>query len=574
MGGFFYTSKAIGDVKTVLANSRKHFKNSGFRTPLHFETKSYCIDYYSKIHAPVSNYVQFDDDNFILSVGTFIYRGLIGPDALKLLYAKADQMIELREARGHFVVILRKAGQTHLFRDPLAALEVFITQDGGCLTTSFLAAASAAGHCTINTHETYEYVFNGVTLGTKTPFAEVCRLDLFEQLKLEPTLTLLHERFELCPPEQKGSFSELVEHNLRGLQENTSVLSGLFGDNIKLALSGGYDSRLLFALFRNCGITPQLFVYGTEDDPDVRVAKSIACAEGVKIHHLNKAVLSNVTPETYPSTVRNNFFFEDALNSDGIFVSDAEQIARAERSASGALHVNGGGGEIFRNFFYLFDRSLSVRELVWTFYSRFDPAECSALFDTCSYEEAIASKVVALLGLKGTRLRRREVESLYPYFRCRSWFGRENSVNNRYAYSILPFLEYGTVREALRIPIRYKHFGNFENALIRHADAALSRYRSHYGYDFTKDTPASAVGHWLLTYIRPPWLRRLSFRIKSWTQAPSPRPPLLSQPYLSRVIDTKFPYMNKYFRIGRVTSNLHFARICTLEYLFSEFSAH
>jgi len=44
---------------------------------------------------------------------------------------------------------------------------------------------------------------------------------------------------------------------------------------------------------------------------------------------------------------------------------------------------------------------------------------------------------------------------------------RENSINNRWGYSVLPFFDFRTVAEALRIPIRYKHFGDFESAMIR-----------------------------------------------------------------------------------------------------------
>lgn len=573
MGGFFYISKADSGAESALATSRKQFAQSGFKSPIHFASESYALDYYPKILVPVENYLRFDSNNFILAVGTFIYRGAIGPEALSLFYDQTDYQAELHKARGHYVILMRKDGQTQLLRDPLASYEVFVTRDNHCVTSSFLAACSASNRRTISTQETYEYVFSGVCLGTATPFAEVRRLDLFERMQLELAPKIVRETFELCPPEENRSRSELVERNLEGLLAYASDLSTLFGDNIKLALSGGYDSRLLLALLRNRGTTPQLFVYGDDDAQDVRLAKAIARAEAIPLRHLNKALLRHVTPDAYPTVVRENFYHDDALNSDGIFVSGAEQIARAERNANGGLHVNGGGGEVFRNFFYLLDRPLSARQFVWTFYSRFDPSQCTALFDARSYEHGIAQKVIALFSLKNKKLTRREVECLYPYFRCRSWFGRENSVNNRYGYSVLPFFDHRTVREALCISIRYKYFGNFESALIRHADPSLARHPSNYGYGFDKDAPPYAAARWLLTYLRPPWLRRLSFRVKARLEGARPRPPLLSPPYLERVIDTTFPYMSRYFNIGKVTSDLHFGRICTLEYVFARLSA-
>jgi asparagine synthase (glutamine-hydrolysing) len=370
-----------------------------------------------------------------------------------------------------------------------------------------------------------------------------------------------------------GSRDEIARRNLDGLTDYAATLARLFGGNIKVALSGGYDSRLLLALFRRSGVTPRLFVYGSNTDKDVRIAKQIANAEGIALQHVDKTLLKDVTLQAYPRIVEQNFHREDALANGGIFSNGAELLARAWRSENGALHVNGGGGEIFRNFFNLFDnRRLTKREFGWVFYSRFDPAQCTHAFDVKRYEDGIAAKIGVLFGANDT-LSRRQVEALYPYFRCRSWFGRENSVNSRWGYSVLPFCDHQTISRALRVPLRYKYFGNFEAQLIRDADAALAGYNSNYGHSFAQDAPLSAAAADIVTYLRPAWLRRYTFRAKARMEKRQPRSLLLSKPYLSRVIDVSFPFMSRFFRLDKVTSDLHFARICTLEYLFTSVAA-
>jgi hypothetical protein len=574
VGGFFFASKERGiDVEKALLTSRQQFGRAGFQAPVTFDTEHYTIDYYPKIRYEARNHVVFDNGDFIFAAGTFIYNGRIGADALKLFYDRSDHREELAASSGHYVIVLLKGGQTSLFRDRLGAYSVFLTPGLRCASSSLIVAASTSDRRTINAQEVYEYVFTGGNFGSSTPFSEIRRLDIHEEMRLDPSPSILRHKIEICPEERSESFSDLADLNLQGLLERSSELTALFGSNIRVALSGGYDSRLLLALFRRSGITPHLFVYGNARDQDVVMAKGIAKAEGLDLVHTDKTLLRDVRVEDYPTVVETNFIHDDALPSGGIFTNGAELIARAERNAGGALHVNGGGGEVFRNFFNLWDRSITPRQFVWLFYRGFDPAQCAASFDSDAYEARIAEKILALMGMTGGTLSRRQAECLYPYLRCRSWFGRENTVNNRWGYSVLPFFDYRAVSEALRIPIRYKNFGNFESTLVRRADASLAAYPSNYGHNFAADAPFSAVVKDMLTYCRPLRLRRHAFSIKSRLAKTRPRPTLLSEAFLGRVIDTKFPYMSKYFRVDKVKFDYQFARICTLEYLFSRMSA-
>ncbi len=573
MGGFFYgTKRANNDFERVRAESRDKFEQSGLGPPVAFDTDAFFVDYYPKRNNSGANYVRFPGGDFIIAVGTFIYRGEIGERALRLFFATADHAEALHACRGHFALIVRKSAQTRLLKDLAGSYEVFLTHDSNYLSTSFLAALSATKERTINIQEAYEYVFNGVALGVATPIAEVRRLALFEEFTFEPTPASVVTYRNLCPTEAAGSMSELGDANLQKLLGYAADLVKLFGDNISVALSGGYDSRFLVALFRHCGANPHIFVYGSRNDPDVMVAARIAKLEGFDLHHVDKTRARSITLDTYAEIVRTNYLSDDALPAGGIFVNGAELDARRERNKNGALHVNGGGGEVYRNFFNLLNRRLTPREFVWIFYSRYDPTECTGAFEPEPYEETIGRKAAALFGTGEADLSRRQIECLYPYFRCRSWFGRENSVNNRWGYSVLPFFDFQTIDQALKVPVRFKYFGNFESYMIRRADASLARHDSNYGHNFSKGAPYSTMATDLFTYLRPAWARRHSFRLKTMMEK-STRSVLLSKNFLDRAIDTKFPYMSRFFKIAEVKSELQFARICTLEYFFNEVSA-
>jgi hypothetical protein len=74
-----------------------------------------------------------------------------------------------------------------------------------------------------------------------------------------------------------------------------------------------------------------------------------------------------------------------------------------------------------------------------------------------------------------------------------------------------------------------------------------------------------------LTMARPPWLRRLSFRLKH--RGPTPRLEILQDRHVGRIIDLGFPYMRKFFDVAKVFHHGQYGRLCTLEYLLQAYNA-
>jgi asparagine synthase (glutamine-hydrolysing) len=316
-------------------------------------------------------------------------------------------------------------------------------------------------------------------------------------------------------------------------------------------------------------------VYGSDRDGDVVVAKTIAAAEGFPITHTDKSRLVTPSVEEFPTTISRNFLLFDGYPSDGIFDNGGDVETRQARACGGALALNGGGGEVLRNFFYLREGSFSIRQVMWAFYCQFDPAVCTDAFSERHYLETMSKAAADVLGYKGAmspgriRLSRPEVEYLYPGLRCAYWMGRNNSINNRFGYASTPFVEPSLVKLALQIPVKYKNFGRFEAALIHAADPALAKYASAYGEGFDARPSVNRRLKEYATLYRPTWVRRMSYRIRNPLRQQGISA-LLTNEYLSRVIDTSFPEMRRYFRIDKIRNETELNRICTLEYMFQK----
>ena len=234
-----------------------------------------------------------------------------------------------------------------------------------------------AEHCTINVQEAYEYVFNGVTLGEATVFKEIRRLGLFERLVLEPSPSTCHApNSNFFPRKTMAASLNSWSATSELFWTYAATLTRLFGDNIKVALSAGYDSRFLLALFRRAGITPKLFVYGSSGAIlDVRIAKTIAQA----------ASASRSTMWTKKRSSSNRRLKRRGKSSSGIsfaktdfpmaaFSATAPNSPRAaakKRERSPACEWR--RGRDFPQFLHNLpkQRSLTPRQFVWVFYRQF-----------------------------------------------------------------------------------------------------------------------------------------------------------------------------------------------------------
>ncbi len=192
---------------------------------------------------------------------------------------------------------------------------------------------------------------------------------------------------------------------------------------------------------------------------------------------------------------------------------------------------------MFRDFFKFPDRAISARDVARSFFSHLDPGILATASLLARFEEGLTRKIESLLGAARSRLDRRQLDCLYPHFRCRSWFGRANSIDNRFSNSVLPYYDRRVVEAVLRLPLDWKRFGDFQSRMIRELDAALAHYATSHGFPSDRNTPFKGMLSDLLLYALPPSLRRFNYRTKERLRSPPLRARALMPPFLSPVMD-------------------------------------
>ncbi|RLA56452.1 MAG: hypothetical protein DRR04_14035 [Gammaproteobacteria bacterium] len=573
MGAFYLLLKP--DTRADAGFTRRitdSLKNQGFEIAHTLRTDSFELGICAKQQAGEPQLYVKDAHNFACFTGTPLFCGDISANTAETLFTLFDEeKPDWELLSGQFCAIVCRRGVLHLFTDPVGVYKLYHDDGQRLFSSSFLALAQSIDSRTINPQGLYEYVFQEATYGRETVIKEISLAQTSGRYRLIP-------RFEFIPwgdnPDLEIDDEPLNIHidrimaRLHGLYH---AIGKHFGEGIDTALSGGYDSRLTLALLLGQGLKPRIHVYGKESDGDVIVAKTIAEGEGYPLEHIDKNTYPAATPETFPEIVHRNFLSFDGYPCSGIFDSGADLATRLAGCSGGRLMLNGGGGEIFRNFFYLLDQSFSVEAFLRSFYNRYDPKLFSGALSERNYLEALSGKILATLGTQRVRLTRPEIEWLYPMFRCRFWMGRNNAVNNRLGFVLTPFIDYALVKMAVQVPMRFKNHGRFEAALIRAASPQLAGYGSVYGHSFVGTPPINRILNDYGTMLRPTVLRKYTYRLRY--RRPEPRPATLGKELLSSVLDDSLPVLSQYMHTEFLYSAAAYGRACTLEYLFAQIGA-
>lgn len=558
--GFFVLAR--NDCAVANRNWWNAHARGGFDRKVSLPAKDWTLCLSSKLDGSGPHFVRAGSD-FAACTGIFFYRG-------KRLELGLESMLEDFEGpgfpweacRGHYAVVVFKAGRLWLASDELGAYKIYRNLEGTVFSSSFSALRATLQTAVPDVQGIYEYAFNGATFGEKT----------FLQNIRQQRAGILYSFRESGQPQAWAPVVRAVSAThtsvVDAADDYAERLRALFriyassNRGFRTALSGGYDSRLILALLLDAGVDPELYVYGAEGDPDVVVAKEIAQGEGLRLRHVDK---DRIQDDRKGSPERAWARF-DSWKVDGLFDTGIDDEDRKQRG-QGADVLNGSGGECFRNFFYLRDRCYSPKEIVWSFYAQYDPSHVTSRFRPADYTSALVQDMRLALPdePRDEKLDRAQVEALYPLFRVRYWTGRDVGLNQRFGPLLFPFLEPSVFSGTERLPIGFKEHGRLEALILRKISPRLAQYMSSYGFPFSKEPPLRYRLKMALTLWRPPYLRKFSYRVRARLRPFRPRPQWFIEALEAAHLNPTLPAMSEFFRIGQISDMDVLNRVATVE---------
>lgn len=464
-------------------------------------------------------------------VGPIWYRGRFGNAALRSLLDDVGTtgQIDEVELRGNFALFLRVQDRCLLLNDALGLVRLYASPDGNFYSTSWLATCAYTGDVELDEGAAVEYVLLGASHSERTVARGVTALSLAHAFNL--TGRCMQPRFPAGIWEEAripASFDAAANEMFGHLQTVFGEIAAAFPEHVRAALSGGFDSRLIVAGLLASGNRPELFVYGDPTSEDIPIARKVAGSIGIALNVVDKGALNRQVPVPDLERLVDTALFFDGLPNDGIYDAGADQQTRLSQNAAGHIALNGGGGEIFRNFFHLPDRILHAVDIVRAFYRGFDPQVFRRSRGLLSYEDGLVASIGRTLGLEGAHaqqgLRREQVELLYPLFRCHHWMGVNNSVGVRHGYYATPLVDLKSVQLARALPLSWKNAGRMESRLITKLHPGIARQPSTYGFRFSDGPNRRARFAEWTTRMRPvsarPYVNALHRRAHKLRVAP------------------------------------------------------
>lgn len=506
----------------------------------------------------------------IVVLGSLLFSGMPVPEALPALLEQFEPgQFSWQDQLGTHVILVYKAGRLHVLGDGLGAAKIYRNAGGSIWSSSFVALFELGQATHLDRQACYEYVINGAVFGQRTLAAGITSLPANSILTVDAGKASVDQRpspIRNDPLDDLTTLDAIADQHVAQLEDVFEPIARNYHDRIRLSFSGGFDSRLMLANLLKFGAKPALFVYGKGDDEDVRIARLICKAEGLPLEVIDKSLVAQPDPEAYiGETEKNLLAFDGWKVETPLFDFGADREDRLARHVDGQVPLNGGLGEIYRNFFYMPDRPSSTGAVVSTFYSRYDPASFTDTFDEQAYRSAMRSAMRGAIGAESDRLQRSQVEEIYPKFRGRFWTGRDAQINQGFGPMFFPYLEPAAISNTARVPIGYKDLGYLQGRMIGRINQRLADYPSDYGFALDGTRPWKyRLKTWLGTH-RPPALRKRSFRLTH--RAMQARTGALRPEYLSRVIDLDFPVMRALFNLDAVNCANQYGLIASLEYL-------
>lgn len=448
-------------------------------------------------------------------VGPLWYRGKFGIRALTVLLDEVHTTGRIDESalRGNFALFLNAGDHVWLLNDALGFVRIYASADGCFFSTSWLAAGAYLERVELDEASAIEYVLVGAAHSRYSVARNITLLPLGQAFDL--ARGRMWQRFPsgiAAETRDFASLDEAVEAIAGHLRVVFAEVAMTFPFQVRAALSGGFDSRLIVAGLLAVGVQPELFVYGGAESVDVVVARTVAGSAELSLEVIDKDVMNHDLPLPDVESLEQSALFFDGLPNDGLYDHGADQQTRLQQNANGYIALNGGGGEIFRNFFHLPDRPFTADDIVKTFYRGFSTKVFRGVRGLSDFETRLAASVIETLGISasgGNCLTRQQVELVYPLFRCHFWMAVNNSVAVRHGYYSTPLVDLGLVRMTQHLPLRWKNAGAFQSRLVAALHPEAAAQLSAYGFRFDDGPNWKARLAERLVCARPPKLRPL-----------------------------------------------------------------
>lgn len=289
----------LSDEISKIENIKKSSIKSGFTKYNEIHNSEFYLIAFKKLAVDNENLVKIQNNDFVATAGTLIYKEKIGKNALRNIYYDFEGNINniRKNVIGNYFITIKKGDNICIFCDENNIFNVYYLNNKTNWIVSnslFDIAKYETEKLTINEFNFIEYTFQFSIIGNGTIFNEINKLRGDEYI----LINLKNSSFNIIT-ELPGKITinfdneeDLTKQFTNALNNKIKVISRVF-DKITISMTGGLDTRTIFSSFLRNNVKPNL-VYGVGNSPltntknrDLEIDKMFAERYGLNFHIMN-----------------------------------------------------------------------------------------------------------------------------------------------------------------------------------------------------------------------------------------------------------------------------------------------
>ena len=484
------------------------FSDKGFSEPNIFMLGNSELHLYKKQLVDVQNYY-IKDDYSIFVIGTIVYKGLSYSDSLKkLLFDFVHNKIEFNRLIGSYCVLFYVKQKLTILNDALNVCDLFTDKKGRFITSSFLAAANATYKLTINRNASLEKLLTGYIVGKDTLFNEIKRII---PLKYRGQWNI-YRWPHINIPKADENRSQSITNRINTITAYMNDIEKLAEEyKPELGLSGGYDSRLVYAAAQKAwDFKLDLHTHNTEEvdihNIEKEIVKEIADQCGSKLNVVPTHNLDYYSGEEIEEILKDGYFYFDgrcAYNM-GAFSPTYTRKYKVDTVSGHGLTLNGLGGEVYRNYYMNIKPIVSTKQWMK---AKIYPDGVDLIINRDTFNKVhdyICKKMNFYLPFSWKKsISALKIKRYYSEMRMPDCDALNCNANNQMEFYLTPFIEKTMIEDAYKSRKYFGISGVFQAEMINRLSSIVASFNSHYGFPFNKKEPFRHKAYMLVRDVLP-----------------------------------------------------------------------
>lgn len=430
-------------------------------------------------------------------IGTLLFKGSMGEKALTLVHKEFYRgTLDHGLLKGNFILLFWDGTGITLLHDRLGVQQIFQRNDGNCFSNSFLALlVSSDTSFKLDENALNEKLATGFLTGSHTLVRGIQKVDrTFPFHVNEEEIRLLnHPEFDLSfslhDNGKKKSINAQIDLLEDYFKEINTAKTELQGD---VGLSSGFDCRLIVAAAKNTLETPlHIHSHNTKGvhDNEIRYARQIAKVYGTEIHLVPTSRLEDSDEQLLEKTLKENLYFFDGRSARhlGALSETYTYWYRKESMGAADYSLNGLGGEIYRDSYFMGKRNLKWDE--WAQRFLFFPLSEFAVGGEKTLKEISRHLKIKIENKLNTVFDKADIFKTHAHYGLMKMPECNGSLAQAYgkvSEFLFPFIEYNQITEALKATPYLSIGGSYQAKLITKISPEIAAVSSHYGFPFDK----------------------------------------------------------------------------------------